>query len=413
MEQLTLKELNTTVKSILTKGLAPSYWVVAEISELRLSSTGHCYLELVEKQGQQILAKSKAIIWANIYANLSLWFEKMTSSELKAGMKILCNAAVQYHEVFGMSLNIRDIDASFTIGEKAAHRQKTINQLAEESVLTMNKELPLNVVLQDIAIISSPTAAGYGDYIDELKHNANNYHFNTCLYEAVMQGSTSAQSIINALHKIYESDVAYDVVVIIRGGGSQIDLDSYDTYDLSAHIAQFPIPIITGIGHERDESVVDIVAHTALKTPTAVAEFIINSSATYESNLAECLRKINATSNQEIIAHQQKLGQLNTLLTLASKSLILAKRYTFSSLSTQLQKVTKFHIHNQHQSLDSLRNNLGVLSPENVLKRGYSMTTSNGQLVTKNSKLRKGDQLITETSDHIIHSTVSKQKAKS
>ena len=413
MEQLTLKELNTTVKSILTKGLAPSYWVVAEISELRLSSTGHCYLELVEKQGQQILAKSKAIIWANIYANLSLWFEKMTSSELKAGMKILCNAAVQYHEVFGMSLNIRDIDASFTIGEKAAHRQKTINQLAEEGILTMNKELPLNVVLQDIAIISSPTAAGYGDYIDELKYNANNYHFNTCLYEAVMQGSTSAQSIINALHKIYESDVAYDVVVIIRGGGSQIDLDSYDTYDLSAHIAQFPIPIITGIGHERDESVVDIVAHTALKTPTAVAEFIINSSATYESNLAECLRKINATSNQEIIAHQQKLGQLNTLLTLASKSLILAKRYTFSSLSTQLQKVTKFHIHNQHQSLDSLRNNLGVLSPENVLKRGYSMTTSNGQLVTKNSKLRKGDQLITETSDHIIHSTVFKQKAKS
>lgn len=413
MEHLTLQELSTAVKSILTKGLAPSYWVVAEISELRLNSTGHCYLELVEKQGQRILAKSKATIWANTYVNLSLWFEKMTGSQLKEGMKILCNTAVQYHEVYGLSLNIRDIDASYTIGEKAANRQKTINQLTEDGILTMNKELPLNMVLQNIAIISSPTAAGYEDFVDQLKNNTNDYHFNTNLYEAVMQGNTSAQSIIDALLKIHENSLEYDAVIIIRGGGSQIDLDSYDSYELSTYIAQFPMPIITGIGHERDESIADIVAHIALKTPTAVAEFIIGTSFSYESDMIESLRKISEVCSHEISEHKQNLGQLNSALTIASKSLILTKRHKFSSLAIQLQQTTKFHIHHQHQQLSSLQHNLEILSPENVFRRGYSITTSDGKLIQEHAKLKKGDQLITETLDRIIHSTVTEQKSKS
>lgn len=413
MQQLTLQELNATVKKILTKGLARSYWVVAEISELRTNATGHCYLELVEKQGQQIIAKSKATIWANNYSNLSLWFEKMTGSELKSGMKILCNAAVQYHEVFGMSLNIRDIDASFTIGEKAANRQKTINQLDEEGVLTMNKELPLDLVLQNIAIISSPTAAGYGDFLDQLNNNSFGFHYNLKLYEAIMQGNTSAQSITDALLKIYESDSKFNAVVIIRGGGSQIDLDSYDSYEIAAHIAQFPIPIITGVGHERDESVADIVAHEALKTPTAVAEFIINKSASFESDVIENFQTINSLVKQALNSYDQELIHLGSKLTLTSKSMILGKGHIFASLNNQLRQATKHFIHNQHTTLDSIQSSLKNLAPENVLKRGYSITTSNGLLINKNTKLKKGESLITETKDLIIHSTVTEQSSKS
>ncbi len=412
MKQLTLQELNSTVKSILSKGLAPSYWVVAEISEISVNSTGHCYLELVEKQGQQILAKSKATIWANTYTNLSLWFEKMTGSELKSGMKILCNAAVQYHEVYGMSLNVRDIDASFTIGEKAANRQKTINQLTEEGVLTMNKELPIPIVLQQIAIITSPTAAGYGDFINQLENNSQGYKFNSDLYAATMQGNTSPQSITEALHKIYESNEDYDAIIIIRGGGSQTDLDSYDSYELAAHIAQFPIPVITGIGHDRDQSVSDIVAHSSLKTPTAVAEHIINTTFDYESTLIESMRNINDTVNQSINIRQQQLMQLEGQLTLASKSLILTKRHTFSSLETQLKRVSRYQVLTQKQQLDSLGHNLEILSPNNVLKRGYSMTTSKGKLISEKSKLKKGELLITETEHHIIESSISQQTKK-
>lgn len=413
MEQLSLQELNATIKSVLSKGLSSSYWVVAEISELRLNPTGHCYIELVEKQGQQVLAKTKATIWANTYTNLSLWFEKMTGSQLKPGMKILFNAAVQYHEVFGMSLNIRDIDASFTIGEKAANRQKTINQLTEDGVLTMNKELLLNTVLQNIAIISSPTAAGYEDFMQQLNNNAYGYHYQTKLYEAVMQGNTSAQSVTDALHRIHEGDIDYDVIVIIRGGGSQIDLDSYDSYDLATHIAQFPVPILTGIGHERDESIADIVAHLSMKTPTAVAEFLIGTSTDYERQLNENFQKINVMANQEIAIHQQNLTRLTSQLTLSSKSLVLTKRHVFSALDALLQRAVKYQIHDQSQLLNSLQHSLDILSPESILKRGYSMTTSNGQLIKQSSKLKKGDQLITETFDHIIQSTVSEQKTKS
>jgi len=413
LNSLSLKELNSTIKKALSDKLSPSYWVVAEISELRINSTGHCYLELVEKQGPQVIAKSKATIWANTYTNLSIWFEKMTGSQLKSGMKILCNAAVQYHEVYGMSLNIRDIDASFTIGEKAANRQKTINQLDEEGVLLMNKELSMEVILQNIAIISSPTAAGYGDFIDQLNNNSYGYHFDTDLFESIMQGNTSAQSIVDSLLKIHESDKDYNAVVIIRGGGSQIDLDSYDTYELAAHIAQFPIPIITGIGHERDESVADIVAHQALKTPTAVAEFIIDRSAVYENGIVESYQLINVAAKQSLNTHKQDLLQLGGSLTLASKSMILAKSHTFDSLTSQLIQGTKYLLRNQHLSLDALENSLKILSPENVLKRGYSMTSIQGKLINKKTKLKKGELLVTETLEHIIHSTITEQSSKS
>ena len=412
MEQFSLQELNTTIKSVLKKGLASSYWVVAEISQLSVNATGHCYLELVQKQNECIIARSKATIWANTYKSLSLWFEKMAGGELKVGMKILCNATVQYHETFGMSLNIRDIDADFTIGEKTAKRQQIINQLAEEGVLTMNRELPLNSVLQNIAVISSPTAAGYEDFLNQLHNNPYNYYYHTDLYEATMQGNTSSEAIVEALQEIHQSNHRYDVVVIIRGGGSSTDLDSYDTYGIAAHIAQFPIPVFTGIGHERDESVADIVAHTSLKTPTAVAEYIINKSASYESMVTECLRSIHAIAKQFLIAHQQNLEHLNNTLTLASKSLILTNRHTLSSLSIQLQRVAQLQMYNQCQHLDLLQHSLEILSPENVLRRGYSMTTINGELIKENTIFQKGDPLITETFQHIIESTVIDKKSK-
>jgi len=412
LNSLSLKELNSTIKKTLSAKLSPSYWVIAEISEMRLNPTGHCYLELIEKEDSRIAAKSKATIWANTYSNLSLWFEKMTGDTLHSGMKILFNATVQYHEVYGLSLNIKDIDASFTIGEKAANKQKALNQLAEEGVLTMNRELNLAPVLQCIAIISSPTAAGYGDFMDQISNNPLEYSFKSRLFEATMQGNTSPQSIIKALHEIHESGIDYDLVVIIRGGGSQSDLDSYDTYDIGAHIAQFPIPIATGIGHERDESIADIVAHVALKTPTAVAEFIIDHNGDYENEIKSNFQHISTLAKSLISNHSDELQSLKSDLLLATRSLSLSKKHRFQSLSNGLINATSRYLDQHSHRLEKLSYSVEILSPDHVLKRGYTMTTINGKLVDQLKHVKVGDEMVTNSLNYTLNSKIIKKNKK-
>jgi exodeoxyribonuclease VII large subunit len=276
MEHLSLYELNKKISEALANNLEPSYWVVAEIGQIQTNRKGHCYLELVEKEDDQIKAKTRATIWSYTYRNLSTWFEGITGQSLKAGMKILFNATIQYHEIYGFSLNIRDIDAQYTLGERAKKRQEIIERLREDGVFEMNKELRLPTVPQNIAVISSETAAGFGDFMDQIVGNDYGYEVEIELFNAVMQGEEAASSIIDAMHQVFENIGNYDLLVIIRGGGATLDLDCFDNYDLGSHVAQFPIPVITGIGHERDETITDMVAHTKMKTPTAVAEFIIS-----------------------------------------------------------------------------------------------------------------------------------------
>ncbi|HAA16033.1 MAG TPA: exodeoxyribonuclease VII large subunit, partial [Cytophagales bacterium] len=282
---LTLAELNTKVKSTLEEQLEPSYWVIAEIGSMQVAQRGHAYLELVEKQDEQITAKLRANIWAYTYRVVSGWFQSVTGSPLQAGLKVLVHGVVTYHEVYGLSLNIKDIDPNFTLGERARQRMEVLQKLEADGVLEMNQELALPLVPQRIAVVSSATAAGYEDFMEQITHNGYGYRVHTQLFRAVMQGDQATESIIGALHEVHNAPRPFDAVVIIRGGGSQLDLDCFDTYELAATVAQFPLPVITGIGHERDETIVDMVAHTRMKTPTAVAEFLIQGLRAFEENV--------------------------------------------------------------------------------------------------------------------------------
>lgn len=308
MQELTLFELNLQIKKALEQ-LESSYWVIAEIGQIQVNQSGHCYLELVQKENTQVIAKARATIWAYTYRNISAWFERIAGSSLTVGMKILANAKVEFHEVYGLSLNIKDIDPSYTLGEREKARQEVIQQLEKDGVMEMNKGLTLPLVPQKIAIISAESAAGYGDFINQLKNNLYGYKIHRTLYQSVMQGPKASESIISALHQIHKSNEV-DLVVIIRGGGSQLDLDCFDDYELCNHIAQFPLPVLTGIGHERDTTIADMVAHTQLKTPTAVAEFILQGFISFQTQIEDYFKTIRNITLEHLMVEKEKILSL-------------------------------------------------------------------------------------------------------
>jgi len=274
-QKLTLSELNKQIGDVLESAFPKGVWVVGEISELKENRNGHCYLELIEKQGIEIVARSRATIWSYTYRMLKPYFETSTGQLFTSGIKILVQVSVEFHAAYGLSLNIKDIDPVYTVGDMAMQRREIVDRLKTEGVFEMNKELQLPLVPQKIAVISSATAAGYQDFVNQLDNNKQGFVFYIKLFQATMQGTETAPSIMAALERIFGYDDFFDAVVIIRGGGATADLSSFDNYDLAYFVTQFPLPVITGIGHEKDDTIVDLVAHTRLKTPTAVAEFFI------------------------------------------------------------------------------------------------------------------------------------------
>lgn len=428
MTQLSLFELSSLIKSQLEKNLEPSYWVVAEISEMRLNPKGHCYMELVEKEGQYVSSKLRANIWAYTYRNLSGWFEAITKTPLQAGIKVLLNVQVQYHELYGISLNVKDIDPNFTLGERARKRQEVIQKLQDEGVFDMNKELPLPIVPLRIAIISSETAAGYGDFKNQIESNSRGYRFNATLFQSLMQGSQAPEAIVGALHKIHESLNKFDLVVIIRGGGSQVDLDCFDDYDLASHVAQYPLPIITGIGHERDESIVDLVANTQMKTPTAVAEFLISGIERFDENLNEMAYRLEKAgkfiiqnSLHEVVelgyglksamsdiihSSERKVDERKIGLKYAVNEFLKTERRKVDNFESPLLKAKSQRLKEAERRLEGLEKQLKLLNPEAVLKRGFTLTLVNGKSISQNQKLIEGEELETITATRRIKSTV-------
>lgn len=287
--QLTLSELNLLIKEKLDETFAGLVWVKAEISEFTVNRNGHCYLELVDTDpvSSQVIARARATVWSYTFRMLKPYFESTTGQAFATGLKVLVSVKVEFHPLYGLSLNIRDIDPAYTMGDMAIKRRDIILRLQQDGVFDMNKELELPVVPQRIAVISSPTAAGLQDFLNQLAHNPSGIWFYTRLFPATMQGAETADSIIRALDQVFQYENSFDVVVIIRGGGAQLDLASFDHYELAYHVAQFPMPVITGIGHDKDETIVDLVAHTKMKTPTAVAEFLISGAAAFEQRLLE------------------------------------------------------------------------------------------------------------------------------
>lgn len=436
MSYISLLELNRLVKDTLSARLEPTYWVVAEIGEMRLTQKGHCYLELIEKEGNFLQAKIRATLWNYHYRRLSGWFRAVTGEELKAGMKILSQVEVSFHELYGLSLNIRDIDANFTLGERARKKQEVLGRLAEEGVLEMNKSLMLPLVPQKIAVISSPTAAGLGDFMDQLAQNRYAYQFEVKLFQSLMQGNEAETSMIEAMHLIFqqiEADpAAFDVVVIIRGGGAQVDLDCFDSYDLCAHLAQFPIPVITGIGHERDETVADMVAHTRMKTPTAVAEFLINGALAFEEKMEAEWHRLSNLSRHILSARQYELDSMLQRLRFSAFKTVQKEKETLRQASRQIRYASTHKIRRELKALVEIRSDLksGVAKmlvrkaeklrqyekfvqasdPVNIYKKGFTYTLVNGRPLADNNGLQEGDEVETRAYQQVLISRLEKIK---
>ncbi len=353
-EQLKLSELNGLVRKSLSAAFPAPVWVIGEISEIKANQSGHCYLMLVEKEegSDRIVAQARATIWSYTFRMLRPFFETTTGQPLTEGLKVLVSASVEFHELYGYSLNIRDIDPTYTLGDMAKRRREIIRRLTDEGVVDMNKELDLPLVPQRIAVVSSPTAAGYEDFVDQLKNNSYGYAFYVKLFPAVMQGTQAEASIIGALDRIYGYEDFFDVVVIIRGGGSASDLLCFDNYNLAYHITQFPLPVLTGIGHEKDDSIVDLVAHTRLKTPTAVAEFLISGAARFETNLDD-LEKQFVDRVQEIIDEEKsRIERWATELSPIVREQLTDRKHTLMEMVWKMKNGVKLDLKSRDHALD-------------------------------------------------------------
>ncbi|QVJ81805.1 exodeoxyribonuclease VII large subunit [Prevotella sp. khp1] len=402
---ITLFELNRLVREAIEDALPMEYWVEAELSECR-ESRGHCYMELIQKDEQTAtpIAKASAKCWANKWLTIRPYFERTTGQQLHAGMKVLLQVYPQFHEAYGFSWIVTDIDPTYTLGDMARKRQEIIQKLKAEGVFDLQKELQLPVFCQRIAVISSQTAAGYGDFCNQLADNPYGFKFETQLFPAIMQGEGVEQSIISALEQIY--DMPFDCVVIIRGGGATSDMSGFDTLALAENVANFPTPIITGIGHERDESILDMISHTRVKTPTAAAALLID-------HLKGVLETIEGA--QSMITHyvQQKLSIANSQLSIISEAIprlfsIVKTRQEakIDALYTRLPMLIERRLTSERHRLQLMDEKLKALDPTLLLARGYSITMHNGRAVKDASQLPPGAEIETRLAKGTIHSVI-------
>lgn len=474
-QQLSLSELNNLIQDALVDAFPATVWVVAEVSELKQNRSGHCYLELVEKEGNSITARSRATIWSYTYRMLKPYFETSTGQLFSEGIKVLVQASVEYHPVYGLSLNIKDIDPTYTVGDMAMQRNEIINRLKAEGVFDMNKGLELPLVPQKIAIISSATAAGYQDFMNQLGNNEYGFKFYTKLFEAYMQGAETVPSVIHALERIFAYDDFFDAVAIIRGGGATADLSSFDDYDLAMNITQFPLPVVTGIGHEKDDTIIDLVAHTRMKTPTAVAGFFVSGVERYYERLIELENGVLRLTRETLDFQRDKLERIAEGLKYSVSEFINERQQQLSKRGNELlqnvsgysfkkqNEITKIRYdlnsglslllvqakneiaktqrimrrvvgeavfkenakvnHQQDLLLGKVRNLLAkeqdrillnknsvrLLNPENVLKRGFTLTLKAGKVMKSSKDVAVGEELETRFADGKVTSKITKK----
>jgi len=393
---LTLLELNLLIRDAIEEALPETYWVRAETSDVRMiASSGHCYLEFIEKNEDtgQTVAKIRGTIWARTFILLKNDFEQSTGQAFASGLKVLVKVAVEFHELYGFSLNVLDIDSSYTLGDMLKQRKAVIRRLQEEGIFTLNKELPFPLLPQRIAVITSSTAAGYGDFVNQLADNKYGYVFYVKLFNAVMQGEKTEQSIIEALERIFAVAESFDVVVIIRGGGATSELNSLDSYLLAANCAQFPLPVITGIGHERDDTVLDMVAHTRLKTPTAVAAFLIECIDREHNQLLEWRQSIAETAVSRITKEKSELQLLAARFPDLVGNRIGLYRSQLQSISLMLTSLLPAMLSNRRKDIEIIEQYVKLASPDYILKRGYTLVYRDGRIIKQSSGLTVGDEI--------------------
>jgi len=409
-----LSELTAHISQVLKVNFDAPLWIRAEISELREHSNGHCYLELIEKDkhSDQILAKIRANIWVSTFRMLKVYFEENTGQSLRAGMSVLVAVTVEFHDVFGISLNIKDIDPSFTLGDLSARRQQIIKQLEADGVIDMNKQMKMATLPRRIAIISSVSAAGYEDFCNQLDNNQEGFVFYHKLFPALMQGDQAEQSIIRALEKVFVAHHLFDVLVIIRGGGATTDLACYDGYELALNCAQFPLPVVSGIGHQRDSTILDLVAHTSVKTPTAAAAYLIDCMTDAYRLAAEPYDAMVDLVRNKLQVEERRLSELRWKMkhTLQQKSSV--RHLQLEKIRAELQAAVKLAFTYQRSKLDLIDSKIEKHSPVFMLKFGYSITTLDGKRITSAKQVQQGNTIRTWLADGVIDSTVNQHSEK-
>ena len=409
-QHITLRELQRRVKSALEGQFALPLWVSAEISEIKVNYSGHCYLELVEKGGDNGVptAQARAVVWRSNYPRIAGDFEAETGQRLAAGIKILAKALVTYHELYGFSLQITDIDPSYTLGDMERQRQQTIAQLQQEGVWDMNREAPMPAVVQRVAIVSSANAAGYQDFCKELARSP--YRFELTLFDAFMQGEAAEESIIEALCNVAARPEKFDAVVLIRGGGSRSDLNCFNAYRLCAHVAQFPLPVVTGIGHDKDTSVADMVAHTALKTPTAVAGWLVERMAETDGWLDCAALQLNDMTKAAMHASEVRLERLSGEVRRLSGELLTRQTLRLEHFTGLLPDAARDFLARQGVRLGNAAELIAGRSPERILRLGFAVLRAGGRAVTSAGSVAEGEQVEIEVSDGKIDATVNSGK---
>lgn len=453
-ETIRLSDLQRKIKQTLIGNLSSAVWIVAEISELKSNYSGHCYLTLVEQdeRSKKLLAQARATIWASRYKLIQAHFYDVTRQPLKSGVQVLICVEVNFHEVYGLSLNVLDLDPTYTMGDIARQRQEVINRLTEEGVLDMNKEFALPAVIQNIAVVSSETAAGFQDFMKQLEQNSLGIKFNVKLYPALVQGDTAPMSIMNALENIKTDNCNYDAVVIIRGGGAQSDLACFDDYELSRAVAMYSYPVIAGIGHDKDVSIVDMIANRTLKTPTAVAEFIVSKANDFHAELTDTFDNIISKCSDFLKSHQQGIAMTGMNISIATnkalntKNIILGKTILrvfnssqvqlknkenalqgrsakighgsvlrlnrlsqrFDSTSYRFLQQSKFCIKEEINNISHIEKKIKSLDPENIMKQGYCYARVKDKAVVGVDAIGVGDMLVVNFFDGSVEGKVEK-----
>ncbi len=409
-DTLTLLELNSLARKSLEECLPDTYWIQAELSEVRVNqSSGHCYLELVQKDSQTnyLIAKARGIIWANVFGFLRPFFEDTTGQKFQSGIKVLVEVSIHFHELYGYSLVIENINPEYTLGDLALHRKAILAQLKKEGVLNLNKELSFPLLPQRIAVISSATAAGYDDFRNQLEQNEQGYSFYIELFPSIMQGDRVESSILSSLDAILARLDEFDVVIIIRGGGATSDLSGFDTYLLAASCAQYPLPIITGIGHERDDTVLDSVAYKRVKTPTAAAEFLLDCMDLAANQLITLSNKIREGAKNLLVIEKNRLELFQQRIPRLANALLSNNKINLTGLSSRLNQSTLQYLSTEKHRLSLISQSIKYASPEFILKRGYSLTICNGKIIKSISNVSTGDVLITQLKDGYVESKVN------
>ncbi len=404
---LSLYELNQLIRSAIQKAFDRTFLVTAEIASCDVKN--HCYITLVDKDEDTIRAEIKAVIWANRYKVIAPVFEEETGTILSKGIKILFEAEINFHERYGLKLNIINIDPTYTIGELAVKRKEILERLFKEGLIDRNKALAFPLVPQRIGIISSATAAGYEDLMNHLINNPYAYRFSCKLYETIMQGDRAEESIVSALNQCAHEAMFLDLVVIVRGGGGQIDLHCFDSYEIGKSIALFPLPVISGIGHHRDVTVVDEVSHMRAKTPTAVADMIITRVKNYEDRIDSLVHSVVHGTRRLTSDMKETLSVLLKKLEIATRNDLLNNFHRLNIFIKGLQHSMKFIV-NERQKLKAKEGNINHLNPKNVLKRGYSITYNNDTAVKSVSQVNAGDSLRTILHEGELMSKVESKK---